>query len=416
MSVELARLIFSIFALVALLTSLSECFPRAKSTLSPVILMPGYGGSKLEARWDPAYNAEGSCERSTDWMTIWVNYKQFYRSALHCLIYTMELEFDENTGASKNKVGLEVRVKDPDRIANIEYLTDHTFMGYDYFATLVNRLVSMGYKRDVNLRGAPYDFRRAPNELGEYMVRLKEMTEEMFVASKEQPVTLICHSMGCLNALYFLQRQAVYWKKKYIRRLISLSAPWGGSVKALRVMALGVHLDLLRFDSVVLGGLSRSFPSTFFLFPNEVVYGDKTLIELHPSEHSGLGKSEIITSKNYDRFFQLIQHNQGLRVWLRVRKLLGNLKAPNVETHCFYGHGVKTLARLIITGIYPKWKETQIFEDGDGTVAQQSASFCDTWKDEQALPVKTRSFSTDHMGILKKDQVLDEIDEILRVS
>ena len=53
------------------------------------------------------------------------------------------------------------------------------------------------------------------------------------------PVTLIAHSMGGPMSLIFLQRQNQKWKDKYINSMITLAGVWGGSVKALKVFAIG---------------------------------------------------------------------------------------------------------------------------------------------------------------------------------
>ena len=45
-----------------------------------------------------------------------------------------------------------------------------------------------GYVRGKNLHGAPYDFRRAANEHGEYFERLKSLVEDTF--TKENPLSL----------------------------------------------------------------------------------------------------------------------------------------------------------------------------------------------------------------------------------
>lgn len=66
------------------------------------------------------------------------------------------------------------------------------------------------------------------------------MVEEMY-EQYQQPVYLLGHSMGGHYVLYFLNHQPQAWKDKYIRGFISLAAPWGGAVKALKVMASGNH-------------------------------------------------------------------------------------------------------------------------------------------------------------------------------
>lgn len=45
--------------------------------------------------------------------------------------------------------------------------------------------------------------------------------------------------MGGPMTLLFLQRQSQEWKDKFISKFISLSASWGGSVKAVKVFAVG---------------------------------------------------------------------------------------------------------------------------------------------------------------------------------
>lgn len=52
-------------------------------------------------------------------------------------------------------------------------------------------------------------------------------------------VTLIAHSMGAPMCLHFLQTMDQKWKDKYISKLITLAGAWGGSVKAVKVYAVG---------------------------------------------------------------------------------------------------------------------------------------------------------------------------------
>ena len=58
--------------------------------------------------------------------------------------------------------------------------------------------------------------------------------------------------MGGPMTLIFLQRQSQEWKDKYINRLITLAAVWGGSVKALKVFAIGDDLDAYLLRQTVL--------------------------------------------------------------------------------------------------------------------------------------------------------------------
>jgi hypothetical protein len=44
--------------------------------------------------------------------------------------------------------------------------------------------------------------------------------------------------------LYWLHRQTADFKEKYIRSMVNIAAPWGGAVKALRLMASGDNIDV----------------------------------------------------------------------------------------------------------------------------------------------------------------------------
>lgn len=76
------------------------------------------------------------------------------------------------------------------------------------------------------------------DENKDYFVALKKLIEIMY-EEYGGPVVLIAHSMGNMYSLYFLNQQTQDWKDKYIRDFVSLGAPWGGVVKALRVLASG---------------------------------------------------------------------------------------------------------------------------------------------------------------------------------
>lgn len=68
---------------------------------------------------------------------------------------------------------------------------------------------------------------------------LKDLVEETYEQNGQEAITFIVHSMGGPMTLTFLQQQSESWKSKYIARLISLAGAWAGSVKAVKVYAVG---------------------------------------------------------------------------------------------------------------------------------------------------------------------------------
>lgn len=68
---------------------------------------------------------------------------------------------------------------------------------------------------------------------------MKTLVEETYEMNGKIPVTFIVHSMGAPMTLVFLQQQDKSWKSKYVSRIISLAGAWAGSVKAVKVYAIG---------------------------------------------------------------------------------------------------------------------------------------------------------------------------------
>ncbi len=44
--------------------------------------------------------------------------------------------------------------------------------------------------------------------------------------------------------MYWLHQQTAEFKTKYIRSMINIAAPWGGAIKALRLMISGDNIDV----------------------------------------------------------------------------------------------------------------------------------------------------------------------------
>lgn len=397
---------------------------------STVIMIPGFGGSRLEARWEKPSVVRYLCERKSDWTDIWVNLKLLLPYMIDCLIDNMRLEFDYATNTTRNPVGVEVRVKNESHISSIEYLNDLQIKGFAYFAQIIDRLVDedngLNYKREVSILGAPYDFRKAPNELSDYFQNLRLITEQNFHQNEQKAITFICHSMGCSNILYFLQRQPKHWKERYVRRLISLAAPWAGSLSALRAVALGDDLGMpYLFSESKLINVQRSLPSTIFLFPNKEAFQDVPLIRTNVGTASTKTNNQqaqdtrikqqeqTYLASDLKAFFNDIDHPDGYRMWLETKDLLGAIEAPEVEVWCLVGLGQKTLARLDYTGEFPHSTGIEVFEDGDGTVSLQSAKYCKKWAEQQEQPVYYKEFNAGHMDILRNTHLLGYIERIL---
>jgi lysophospholipase-3 len=99
-----------------------------------------------------------------------------------------------------------------------------------YFHNLVNSLVSVGYERDKTVLGASYDWRKAYHENDEFKAGFRDLIKHAY-SSDNKSAVIICHSMGCTFAYSFLKKMMNERKSTFIKSLIIIGAPFGGTFK-----------------------------------------------------------------------------------------------------------------------------------------------------------------------------------------
>lgn len=82
--------------------------------------------------------------------------------------------YDNVTRTTSNPKGVEIRIPGFGDTASVEWIDPSQASEGAYFKDIANALVALGYQRNVSLRGAPYDFRKAPSKLCESFVDLKK--------------------------------------------------------------------------------------------------------------------------------------------------------------------------------------------------------------------------------------------------
>jgi lysophospholipase-3 len=183
---------------------------------------------------------------------------------IDCWVDNMKLTYDNITRTTTNNPGVDIRIPDFGNSTSVEWIDPSKASAGNYFSTIAEGILKFGYERNVSLRGAPYDFRKAPSkkfffffhsllnssyclfktildELQDFFVNMKALVEDTFTQTNGQKIVFITHSMGSPMTLYFLNRQTQEWKNKYIKTWISLAGCWGGTIKALKVFAQGRH-------------------------------------------------------------------------------------------------------------------------------------------------------------------------------
>lgn len=104
------------------------------------------------------------CEKSTsDYFNLWLNLELLVPFAVDCWVDNMRLVYNMTTRTTSNSPGVDIRIPGWGNTTSIEYVDPSRVPVTEYFGKLVVALVSDGYERGVSLRGAPYDFRKAPS-------------------------------------------------------------------------------------------------------------------------------------------------------------------------------------------------------------------------------------------------------------
>lgn len=376
--------------------------------LHPVILIPGDGGSQLEA------NLTGKptvvhyvCSRQTsDYFDLWLNLELFTPLIIDCWADNMQLVFNSTTTLSDNMPGVDIRVPGFGGTSTVEWLDKSKASPGLYFFTLVDMMVTWGYSRGKNVLGAPFDWRRSPNELHEYFEQLKVLIETTYRYNAHTRIITVGHSMGNPMMLYFFNKIVDQeWKDKYIESHVSLAAPWGGSMQIVRLFASGYNMNYYRviLPPSKLRGMQRSFTSSAFLFPSNGVWNSTEVLA------STVEKNYTVA--NVQEFFQDINYMTGWEQYQVAAQLNGKLDPPGVKVHCIYGSGLSTPEQFNwAKGYFPDYQPAVVYGDGDGTVNKRSAEVCLNWneKNNNGKPVTTHEVpNAEHMGILQSPVAIE---------
>jgi len=389
--------LFLIFALMG----------STRPRVHPIVLVPGDGGNSIEGRLNKTTTVHYICDKVSDWFTLWLNLEQLVPGVVDCWVDNMKLVYDPVTHRSSDNPGVETRIPGFGNTSTVEYLDPSQRFFSVYFANLVTHLIPQGYNRGSNLHGAPYDFRKAAHEHDDYFSRVKSLIEETFLANGETSVIILTHSLGSPMMLYFLLHQSKAWKDKYIRAMITLAGPWGGSVRALSIFAVGDNLGNWMLSEKKLMWEQRTSSSLAWLMPQKGFWEpDDVLVQTSSTNY---------TVEDYQRFFSDLDEPLAWNMREDTMRLLPGLPAPGVEVFCIHGSGVKTTKMLVYgEGEFPGSDPIMIKGDGDGTVNLQSLVGCTRWATQQREAVHHKEMpGVDHMGILRQLQAAKEIADII---
>ncbi|KAF0914362.1 hypothetical protein E2562_028241 [Oryza meyeriana var. granulata] len=393
---------------------------REQQQLHPVILIPGAGGNQLEARLTEEYSPSSlAClvwpvvRGRGGWFRLWFDPSVVVAPLTRCFADRMTLYYDRDADDYRNAPGVETRVSDFGSTSTLRYLDPNLKLLTGYMNVLASTLEKAGYEEGFDLFGAPYDFRYGlagqghPSRVGSaYLERLGKLVESACAANGGKPAILVAHSLGGLYALQLLARSPRPWRAAYVKRLVTLSTPWGGSVQEMLTFASGNTLGVPFVDASLIRDEQRTAESNLWLLPAPRVFGNTTLVESRYHNRS-------YSAKNMTQFLQDIGFAEGVEPYReRIRPLVEVLPEPGVPVTCLVGTGVDTVESLVYgEGGFEAGPEKVVYGDGDGTVNLDSlVGPIKAWSDSPAQVVEVVELpKVSHSGILKDKSALDQI-------
>lgn len=381
---------------------------HATSNAAPVIIVPGDGSNRLEAKLDKPSTVSWLCSKKSDWFRLWLDTSNLLLST-KCWADNIRLEYDQERDVLTNAPGVETRVPYWGSTEGFEELDPGLpFGASSVFKKMVDRMVSLGLERNKTIRGAPYDFRYAPSSApgAKFIKDLKQLVEETAKASGRR-VNLVSHSMGCLQVLYLLNYQTQAWKDKFVEKWIPLSGPFGGAAKEMRLYASGDNQGL-PVNSLLIREEQRSYETNHWLLPVPQWWGNRTVVTTPKRSY---------TMQDTDAFFDDIGFPAGKKLQKRTVSLTGGVVAPGVDVVCMYSLGVDTPESFSYGPLGFDVTPTIHNGDGDGTVNALSLQLCERWPETQSRPAKSKIFSkVTHSGMISDPAVLDALMEELGLS
>lgn len=126
--------------------------------------VPGDGGSQLEASLEKSDVPHYFCDKSTEYFSLWLNLELLVPFVIDCWVDNMKLVYDNVTRTTRNNDGVRIQIPGFGNTSSVEYVDSSRLPISGYFNVMADQLVKMGYRRGVDLCGAPYDFRKAPSK------------------------------------------------------------------------------------------------------------------------------------------------------------------------------------------------------------------------------------------------------------
>jgi pSer/pThr/pTyr-binding forkhead associated (FHA) protein len=216
---------------------------------------------------------------------------------------------------------------------------------------------TLGYTLGKDLLELSYDWR---DDVRLAAQKLAQMVDNW---DRDEPVTIIAHSLGCLVSRYYVD---CLGGDRKVRRLILMGGPNYGSPNALLTIFSGNIGQLESFLNAISGSLLQDIRRTFITFLAEY-----QMLPTHPCIFDPNGQPVDIYK---ERAWLPPEQQRLLQVSYEFQQALS--RQATVPTLCIVGYGLKTLTRLNVSpDSQGRWQNVEMINTmaGDGQIPTQSA-------------------------------------------
>jgi len=358
-------------------------------------------GSTLYADVDIPEDVEvpENCVRKGKGIPIWLTTDILNPSKRECFSLYFKLHYDSKTKSLVDQKGVNIYYPYNTSVEGIASMTPvNPIISnlYRVYADIVENLEVMGYTDTDDLQAAAYDWRRL-KQSEEWEKNLTKRIEEAVKRSGNK-VVLIGHSLGGIVIQEFLESKSDKWVKNYISEVISISTPWGGSIKSVKSLLSGNNLlENIIVPNEYFMDIVRTFETPYALLPNENYINNKYFslngVDMKANQANEIFKSYagVYFPKNTEDMMKITKKEYKKNKW---------------QHKCIYGNGVETLEKLEYIKEDDKFvlKNEIMNEKGDGTVQLDSLEGC---KDTGAELIEV--YGAGHISILRTDELIKEI-------
>ena len=336
----------------------------------PIVMVPGLAGSVFRARLHhTAKEPHVWCWRDSDWFVTWLNVGELLPEQKDCLLWRLMPTYNATDATYHDRAGVELDTNvDFGGVGGIAYLAP-SLRASGYFSTMISFFEAMGYTAGVNLHGAPYDWRAAPDghsAPGAYYEQLQRLVEATVERNGGAKAALVTHSLGGPTTLAFLLSRPAGWVASHISCFVPISAPWAGATRQALADISGDNFGIPFVPADYLKPVQAAAASGVFLLPSSAAFGDRVIVSAAGRNYSAADMQALLSD---------LKLTQALAVRDNLERLKWNLeflRAPPVRTLAVSSKGVPTEERYVYTqplspnfdGL-PSHVESG---DGDGTV------------------------------------------------